>query len=274
MGWPSKELGDFAPSGQLHLRGWEHEECNWRFGDVMTFLVTADDVLRGGIYLRLLSRTDFRFGPVQMELAQTVELGAGALDLRDALPECMPLQQPLGQIQTDCWESPVLPVALIQMQPGCPLDIAATAFVSVTFFGDPRQLLQEAEQVERPLFKRMADPCLDPCRHCSDPGELHGDALPLAEPESEQMPDSEYNTCEVPSYLYNSWSPEARLESQPLSPPQGGASPGGGRFVWPGLSFRHCTRAGKAAIETVFAASQQESIGRARLDKMHEVLGL
>ncbi|CAE7645415.1 ilvE [Symbiodinium sp. CCMP2592] len=178
-------------------------ECNWRFGDVMTFLVTVDDVLRdGGLRFRLLSKTDFRFGPLQMELAQTVELGIeGALDLRDALLKCCQPGVPPGspfrpfaEPTTRCWDSPVLQIDLIQMQSACPLDVAATAFVSVTYFGDPSSLLQKAEKADKPLLKRIAGPCLDPC-HCADPA-VQGSVIPsFAEPDSEKPPDSDYTTC-------------------------------------------------------------------------------
>ncbi|CAE7218760.1 ilvE [Symbiodinium natans] len=238
--------GDYADSDRLYeTKGSDHSEpveCNWRFGDVLTFLVTADDVLQGGLRFSLLSRTDFRFGPLQMELAQTVELGAGALDLRDAL-KALPHGPPQGK--TRFRESPVLQIALLQMQSGCPLDVAATAYVSLTYFGDPSRLLQEAAKAERPLLKRIADPCLDPCRHCADSDAAQQHALPrtsFAEPDSEQPPDSDYNTCEVPSYLYNSWSPEARCPSEspsgcrvspdPWTPQQ--SAPRSGHFAWPG----------------------------------------
>ncbi|CAE7340846.1 ilvE [Symbiodinium pilosum] len=232
------EPGDFT-NGSLSLLKSSEQECNWRFGDVMTFFVTADDMLQG-LRFRLLSKTDFRFGPVQMELAQTVELGAGSLDLREALLQCAPVQPAFAApMNTNPWESPILHLDLMEMQSGCPRDVAATASVSLSFLADPSWLLQEAEKAERPLFKRMADPCLDPCSHCANANTSRGGGFPqtsFAEPDSEKSPDSEYKTCEVPSYLYNSWSPhnghyEAWAEA---------ASPAGRaeHFVWPGARPR------------------------------------
>ncbi|CAE7345035.1 ilvE [Symbiodinium sp. CCMP2592] len=246
--------GDFMESEKLCGM----PDCNWRFGDVMTFLVTVDDVLReGGLRFSLLSKTDFRFGPLQMELAQTVELGAGALDLRDALLTCAPVQSqsPFAQPATRCWDSPVLRIDLIQLQSACPLDVAAAAFVSITYFGDPSSLLQKAEKADKPLLKRIAGPCLDPC-HCGDP-PAQGSVIPsFAEPDSEQPPNSEYTTCEVPSFLYNSWSPEAGSFASPDPLAAGHAK----HFVWPGARSRDaetlCTTglkgfaAGKQGIQT------------------------
>ena len=214
-----------------------------------------------------------------MELAQTVELGAGALDLRDAL-KALPHGPPQGK--TRFRESPVLQIALLQMQSGCPLDVAATAYVSLTYFGDPSRLLQEAAKAERPLLKRIADPCLDPCRHCADSDAAQQHALPrtsFAEPDSEQPPDSDYNTCEVPSYLYNSWSPEARCPSEspsgcrvspdPWTPQQ--SAPRSGHFAWPGLGVcaseirksRVCQLRFHLILVTVLHSGEQEPRGAA-----------
>ena len=156
--------------------------------------------------------------------------------LREALLQCAPVQPAFAApMNTNPWESPILHLDLMEMQSGCPRDVAATAFVSLSFLADPSWLLQEAEKAERPLFKRMADPCLDPCSHCANANTSRGGGFPhtsFAEPDSEKSPDSEYKTCEVPSYLYNSWSPhnghyEAWAEA---------ASPAGRaeHFVWPG----------------------------------------
>ncbi|OLP79816.1 Branched-chain-amino-acid aminotransferase [Symbiodinium microadriaticum] len=242
--------GDFMESDKLYGM----PECNWRFGDVMTFLVTFDDVLReGGLRFSLLAKTDFRFGPLQMELAQTVELGAGALDLKNALLTCAPVQSRspfAGPATARCWDSPVLRIDLIQMQSACPLDIAATAFVSVTYFGDPSSLLQKAEKADKPLLKRIAGPCLDPC-HWADP-DAQGSVIPsFAEPDSEQPPDSEYTTCEVPSFLYNSWSPEAESFPRVASP----AGPGE-HFVWPGARSRDAEMLRTTGLKG-FAAGKQ-----------------
>ena len=42
-----EEPGDFT-NGSLSLLKSSEQECNWRFGDVMTFFVTADDMLQAG----------------------------------------------------------------------------------------------------------------------------------------------------------------------------------------------------------------------------------
>jgi len=203
-------------------------ECNWEFGDTLTFSVRTSDVLGGGLRLRLGSRTDLCLGPVQVNLPKAHDLGEGMLDLREkVLPECRPQPSPSslvveeakkvsqakvakgasGPLGQSWWQTPRQVVSLTRVWSDRPLATVARIVLSVSVNVDPQEILREAAHAEMPLVKKVVDPfvqCFDTqtcnrgyagsqCESLRPYRNLWDD-----EPESEASPMSDYNTCEVP----------------------------------------------------------------------------
>lgn len=57
----SQEPAVFAPkAGEAH--------CNWHFGDTLTFVLRARDLMGAGLHVHLQGKRDFRFGLFQVRL--------------------------------------------------------------------------------------------------------------------------------------------------------------------------------------------------------------
>ncbi|CAJ1370511.1 unnamed protein product [Effrenium voratum] len=151
-------------------------DCNWRFGDKLTFALRLRD-LGCGLRLRLQGKRDFRLGPWQVELAQSADLGEGLLDLQKALQQCRKSAE-------SEWESPLLHIPLLNLQGSEEFAV----FALVVLEGDLPTLLEQAEMAGKSVVQRAMYPCVQ-CTSC---------ACEVAEPESEAPPASEYSTCEVP----------------------------------------------------------------------------
>lgn len=212
-------------------------QCNWQFGDTLTFSVRTKDVQGGGLRLRLGSRTDLCLGPIQVNLPNSHDLGEGMLDLREkVLPECRRqpsssssvLDQATKGSQTNLakgsaqpgqswWQTQPQVVSLTRVWSDRPLATVSRVVLSVSINADPDEILREVARAEMPLVKKVVDPFVQCCemqpwrRGCTDSQceslrpyrNLWND-----EPESEAPPMSDYSTCEVPP----SWStPRAGL---------------------------------------------------------------
>ncbi|CAK9016352.1 Branched-chain-amino-acid aminotransferase [Durusdinium trenchii] len=153
----------FAPkAGEAH--------CNWHFGDTLTFVLRARDLMGAGLHVHLQGKRDFRFGLFQVDLSQSSDLGDGLLDLRQLLHRC--------QASNDArWESPIVEIPLLHFRAATAQEAAPSVFVQVSLNGDPNALLKQVEMAEKPVVERM---------------EASG-----TEPESEEPPEADYRTCDL-----------------------------------------------------------------------------
>lgn len=121
------------------------KDCPWRFGDVLTFKLSMQDLQGPGLKLKLQAISDFTLGPVQLQMSRRQDVGEACVDLRRrALPFC-------GQKRSEVWESPVLLVPLSHMRGGLFGGSAqlgeAVATVAVSFLvdTDPETILAATE---------------------------------------------------------------------------------------------------------------------------------
>ncbi|CAK9036977.1 unnamed protein product, partial [Durusdinium trenchii] len=184
----------FAPkAGEAH--------CNWHFGDTLTFVLRARDLMGAGLHVHLQGKRDFRFGLFQVDLSQSSDLGDGLLDLRQLLHRC--------QASNDArWESPIVEIPLLHFRAATAQEAAPSVFVQVSLNGDPNALLKQVEMAEKPVVERMVYPCVQ----CVTSEEASG-----TEPESEEPPEADYRTCEVPSL---------RAQTQDIAFPAQSLAPG------------------------------------------------
>lgn len=134
------ELGDYEEGAASASK-----DCPWRFGDVLTFKLSMQDLQGPGLKLKLQAISDFTLGPVQLQMSRRQDVGEACVDLRRrALPFC-------GQKRSEVWESPVLLVPLSHMRGGLFGGSAqlgeAVATVAVSFLvdTDPETILAATE---------------------------------------------------------------------------------------------------------------------------------
>lgn len=135
------ELGDYEEGAASASK-----DCPWRFGDVLTFKLSLQDLQGPGLKLKLQAISDFTLGPVQLQMSRRQDVGEACVDLRRrALPFC-------GQKRSDSvWESPVLLVPLSHVRGGLFGGAAqlgeAVATVAVSFLvdTDPETILAATE---------------------------------------------------------------------------------------------------------------------------------
>lgn len=232
--------GSSKPSSAV-FKAEEVPDCNWSFGDSLTFAVRIRDVLSGGMRFRLSARTDFCIGPVQINLPKAQDLGEGMLDLRErVLPECRLSSQNspqdgktaptgCGGIAGSIWQSPAIVVPLTRVWSDRPLAPVARVVVSVSVYTDPQDILQDARDAQMSLVGKVVDPfvrCMDlpacgktqSCRlgrFCQkDSSRMPYQHVLNEEPESEASPASDYNTCEVPPSLSVGSRRDACIENE------------------------------------------------------------
>lgn len=229
------------------------DRCPWRFDDTLTFAVGAADVLGGGLRLRLGARSDVHFGPLQVRLPTTQDLGEGILELRAGVLSACRLaahaavdgrsggRDGAAARGKKVWQTPVLVVPLIRagdlMRSGGSAAVSHV-WLSCSVSVDPEKLLLEAEQAGRSLVDRVVDPCMQ-CVQAPGCGALHyctaglsaapacsarsprhlcsGSAAKgagVGSPESSAGQDTGvYATCEVPSALTSAGSPPRLQEA-------------------------------------------------------------
>ena len=150
------ELGDYEEGASSSREA--SKDCPWRFGDVLTFKLTMQDLQGPGLKLKLRAISDFTFGPLQLQMSRRQDVGEACVDLRRrALPFC-------GPKTAEAWESPVLLIPLSHVRGGlfggaAPLgEAVATVAVSFLVDTDPETILaaeaSTLQQVSADLAER------------------------------------------------------------------------------------------------------------------------
>lgn len=144
------ELGDYEEGGSSSRE--VSKDCPWRFGDVLTFKLSMQELQGPGLKLKLRAVSDLMLGPLQLQMARRQDVGEACLDLRRrALPFC-------GRKGEEVWESPVLLVPLSHVRGGIFADAqlgeaVATVAVSFSVDTDPETILAA---VEAPSFQQVS----------------------------------------------------------------------------------------------------------------------
>lgn len=135
-------------------------ECPWRFGDTLTFVATAEDVMGAGLRFRLRGNSDIFLGPVQFQLSSILDLGEGCVSLRHrVLPACV---RDRHCSSADSWESPLLPIPLAHVRGGLASadhglgEAVAHLMVVFGMDADPEDLLAAVDAKERPVSDILA----------------------------------------------------------------------------------------------------------------------
>ncbi|CAE8612093.1 unnamed protein product [Polarella glacialis] len=127
--WDPEEYGSVTSRSQqgpssFHPSG---RECPWRFGSLLTFALSIDDLAAGNghLELRLSTETDINLGPLSLQLPRT-SLGQATVDLRrHVIPICSAVKN-LGSMQKR-FESTVQMVALASLE-AVPMGSLAVVF--------------------------------------------------------------------------------------------------------------------------------------------------
>lgn len=177
------EFADYVTSSAGGKVGINSNECPWRFEDTLTFVAhVPGDLLGDGLRLRLRAHSDFRLGPLQLELSRAQELGEAMIDLRRrVLPACVKGRQRTGASGL-VWESPALLFPLLHVKGGLvpqgdELGSCASAHVALAFSvsSDPEACLALADLAAKPFSERVADGFVGLMSEPVDLGWIFGD---------------------------------------------------------------------------------------------------